>query len=160
MSTDFPTSNDVFTEPSSASSVPLKLAGTGARVHSVAHADLGDAIEALQEHAVLLSHDHSGADKLLQANTHATVDTNLSAAALHHTIGVGATHMVAGNHDHDGGDSLNIPQANITNLSSSLALKQDAASASPFARAQHMLLLIGMHSFGTAGSMPKGEGIL
>ncbi len=46
------------------------------------------------------NHDGSGTLKLAQANTHESPDTDSGAAALHHTLGVGANQAAAGNHTH------------------------------------------------------------
>jgi hypothetical protein len=46
-----------------------------------------------------VSHDHSG-NKLAQANTHETADTDSATSSLHHTIGTSATQAAAGNHAH------------------------------------------------------------
>lgn len=48
-----------------------------------------------------VSHDHS-ANKLAQANTHESPDTDVGTTSLHHTIGVGANQAAAGNHTHSG----------------------------------------------------------
>lgn len=50
-------------------------------------------------------HDHDGAptQKLVQANTHESPDTDTAAGSLHHTIGAGANQAAAGNHSHAGG---------------------------------------------------------
>jgi hypothetical protein len=45
------------------------------------------------------SHDHS-ANKLAQANTHESADTDSATTALHHTLGTGANQAAAGNHTH------------------------------------------------------------
>lgn len=45
------------------------------------------------------AHDHS-ANKLAQANTHESPDTDSATTALHHTIGTSATQAAAGNHTH------------------------------------------------------------
>lgn len=48
-------------------------------------------------------HDHSAAgegNKLAQANTHESADTDAATSSLHHTIGAGATNAAAGNHTH------------------------------------------------------------
>jgi hypothetical protein len=47
------------------------------------------------------SHDHSG-NKLAQANTHESPDTDTATTALHHTLGAGANQAAAGNHNHSG----------------------------------------------------------
>jgi hypothetical protein len=55
-------------------------------------------------YVLLRSHAHSdntNGGKLLQANTHQSVDTDLSTGAIHHTIGTGAFQAAAGNHLHD-----------------------------------------------------------
>lgn len=46
-----------------------------------------------------LAHNHSS-NKLAQANTHESADTDSSTSSLHHTIGTGATNAAAGNHTH------------------------------------------------------------
>lgn len=50
-------------------------------------------------------HDHDGSptQKLLQANTHQTPDTDSGTSSLHHTLGTGANQAAAGNHSHGGG---------------------------------------------------------
>lgn len=51
-------------------------------------------------------HDHSGTtegDKLAQANTHESPDTDAATSSLHHTIGASATQAAAGNHTHPSG---------------------------------------------------------
>lgn len=45
------------------------------------------------------SHDHAS-NKLAQANTHESADTDSATTALHHTIGTGANQAAAGNHVH------------------------------------------------------------
>lgn len=45
------------------------------------------------------SHDHAG-NKLAQANTHESPDTDSATSALHHTLGTGANQAAAGNHTH------------------------------------------------------------
>jgi hypothetical protein len=47
------------------------------------------------------NHDHS-ANKLAQANTHESADTDSAPTALHHTLGTGANQAAAGNHLHTG----------------------------------------------------------
>lgn len=66
---------------------------------------MGDAIVAVQQNVPLLSHDHSGTgsrptNKLLQANTHQSADTDSATTSIHHTIGTSATQAAAGNHTH------------------------------------------------------------
>jgi hypothetical protein len=54
-------------------------------------------------YTLLLNHAHTDATnggKLVQANTHQTPDTDLSATSLHHTLGVGVFQAAAGNHLH------------------------------------------------------------
>ena len=105
MVSNFPDSNDVFTEPSSPSTTPLSSGGGGSRNHTQHHTDLGDAIEAIQSSVPLLNHNHSGSGpratpKLSQVNTHQSPDTDSSASALHHTLGPSATQAAPGNHNH------------------------------------------------------------
>lgn len=123
MATEYPNSKDVFSEPLSPQTTFLAQEGPDGRNHYEHHRDLGDAVEALQEHAAKRGHDHSGSAtdtsrgiKLLQANTHQSADTDLSASSLHHTLGTGAGQAAAGNHTHDyalspgqGGTILNRP---------------------------------------------------
>jgi hypothetical protein len=50
-------------------------------------------------------HDHDGSptQKLAQANTHESPDTDTGTGSLHHTIGAGANQAAAGDHTHAGG---------------------------------------------------------
>lgn len=105
MATNYPDSPDIFLEPTLPEETPLSSSGPGGtRNHTEHHRDLGDAIEAIQVTAALKTHDHSGTDsirhgpKLSQANTHQDPDTDTSAAALHHTLGVGSNQAAAGDH--------------------------------------------------------------
>lgn len=114
MATEFPTSNDVFTEPSSPGSTALSSAGTGSRNHTQHHRDYGDAIEAMQAQATRLAHSHDGStarhgSKLAQAVTHETPDTDALTTSLHHTLGTGNTQAAAGNHTHTQANSHNSP---------------------------------------------------
>lgn len=114
MPSQFPESNDNFTEPSSPETTPLSSAGSGTRAHAQHHRDLGDAIEALQEHVPLLTHDHSGTGsratgKLRQENTHEQADTDSSPTAIHHTLGKGANQAAPGNHTHPVTDIVGAP---------------------------------------------------
>jgi hypothetical protein len=97
----YPNNIDSFSEPSLPESTPLSEAGTGTRNHVEHHHDLGSAVVALEQNAAWFDHDHSGAvnasgstlktahgNKLLQANTHESADTNSSAASIHHTLAV------------------------------------------------------------------------
>ena len=105
MATNYPDSPDIFLEPTLPDETPLSASGPGGtRNHTEHHRDLGDAIEAIEVTASVKTHDHSGTDsifhgpKLSQANTHQDPDTDSSAAALHHTLGVEAGQAAAGNH--------------------------------------------------------------
>lgn len=109
---------DVTTDPTNTS---LSQAGPNSdgRNHVAAHEELGDAIESLQRHASIRTHDHSGSadtlegrtkgTKLSQANTHESPDTNVSTSAIHHTLSTslpvnGTTDQfkaAAGNHTHE-----------------------------------------------------------
>lgn len=114
MPTNFPSSDDVFTEPGSPGTTTLSSAGSGTRTHTEHHRDIGDAIEAMQTQATLLAHSHDGStarhgSKLLQANTHQSPDTDASTSALHHTIGTGANQAAAGTHTHTQANSHNSP---------------------------------------------------
>lgn len=112
MPTAYPSGSDDFEVTTDPGNTALSQRGTnGNRNHVESHTDLGDAIEALQLHAALKTHDHSGtvgsgADrakgyKLNQDNTHENADTNASASAIHHTLGTGQFQAAAGNHTHD-----------------------------------------------------------
>ena len=89
----YPGGIDSFNEPSLPESTPLSEAGTGTRNHVEHHHDLGSAVVALEQNAAFASHDHSGSgttahgNKLAQANTHQSADTDSSASAIHHTLG-------------------------------------------------------------------------
>jgi len=102
----FPTSNDTFSVPATPDTTPLSSAGTSNRNHTESHRDLGDAIIAIQQNVAILSHDHSGTgsrptNKLAQANTHQTPDTDSVVNSLHHTLGTGQYQAAPGNHTHD-----------------------------------------------------------
>ena len=105
----YPGGFDSFSEPSLPESTPLSEAGGGGntRNHVQHHHDLGKAVEAVQENASFKDHDHSGdgsvehGNKLAQANTHESADTDTATTALHHTIGLDANQAAAGNHKHD-----------------------------------------------------------
>lgn len=47
------------------------------------------------------NHDHAS-NKLAQANTHESPDTDAATTSLHHTLGTGQYQAAAGNHNHDG----------------------------------------------------------
>ena len=106
----YPTGFDIFGVPSLPEDTSLSSAGTSTRDHTENHADLGNAVMALQVNAAPIAHDHSDAvsenalwptPQLLQINTHQQPDTDLSVVGLHHTLGYGATQAAAGNHSHD-----------------------------------------------------------
>lgn len=111
----YPGGSDSFSEPSLPEETTLSSAGSGSRTHFEHHRDLGDAIEALQAHASQKTHAHDGTDtptggpKLLAANTHESVDTDASQAAIHHTLGLDANQAAPGNHIHSYGDLTNRP---------------------------------------------------
>lgn len=120
MSTNFPSSDDVFTEPSTPASTPLGSAGDSARDMVDNHGDMGLAIMAMQAEATLLAHVHDGTSrngpKLTQANTHQSPDTDASTIALHHTIGTGANQGAAGNHTHGAPDVWPLHSIFITEI--------------------------------------------
>ena len=118
----YPGGIDSFNEPSLPESTPLSEAGTGTRNHVEHHRDLGNAVVAIEQNAAFKDHDHSGdgstahGNKLAQANTHESADTDSSASAIHHTLGarnaadlgvadanlaVGQWKAAAANHTHD-----------------------------------------------------------
>jgi hypothetical protein len=103
----YPGGIDSFNEPSLPETTPLSESGTGTRNHVEHHADLGNAVVALEENASFKDHDHSGDGttehgiKLAQANTHQSSsapaslnsaltfgDTDKSRFSLHHTLAV------------------------------------------------------------------------
>lgn len=103
MPTNFPTGSDVFNVPASPGSTALSSAGSGSRNHVQHHRDMGDAVEAMQAEATLLVHSHNSStarhgNKLAQANTHQSPDTDAASGSLHHTLGHGATQAAPGNH--------------------------------------------------------------
>lgn len=105
MPTNYPGSNDIFDVPSSPTTTTLSSQGDSRRNHFQSHKDLGDAVVAVQSNAAPVAHDHSGTEarptnKLSQANTHQSPDTDTSATALHHTLGSGQFQAAAGNHAH------------------------------------------------------------
>ena len=159
MSTVFPSSNDVFSEPVNPASVALKSAGSSSRAHTQNHQDMGDAIEAMQAAAVKLNHLHTGSDKLAQSNTHQSADTDVSTVSIHHTLGTTALKGSSGSHNHDGTSSFNIPIASVVNLQTSINLKMNVVDASVFSRVQHIFLLMGMSTFSTKGNYGGGVGV-
>lgn len=121
MPSNYPDVLDVFTEPGLPEETPLSQAGTGSRNHPEHHRDLGDAMEKVQIHAAVKTHDHSGdagdrtkGSKLKQVNTHEEADTDSAPSALHHTLGSGANQAAPGNHNHDYNALQNIPFAICT----------------------------------------------
>jgi len=122
MPSQYPAQNDSFTEPSSPETTPLSSAGSGTRAHVQHHRDLGDAIEALQVHTAVATHDHSGTPdangrttgKLRQANTHEQADTDTSPTAIHHTLGTGPNQAARGNHTHPMTDIVGAPMMIVT----------------------------------------------
>lgn len=105
MPTNFPASNDTFNVPSTPVITPLGETGDSTRTHSENHRDLGDALMAMQVEATYKAHTHDGAtfrhgNKLAQANTHESPDTDASTSSLHHTIGSGANQYASGTHTH------------------------------------------------------------
>ena len=110
---------DDFQVTSDPSNTALSQRGQGGnRNHVESHTDMGDAIEALENYAVLKTHDHSGATsnpadrtkgyKLKQVNTHEDNDLDSSLTAIHHTLTsnlptygtAGRYQAAAGNHTH------------------------------------------------------------
>jgi hypothetical protein len=103
-----PAGADDFRVTTNPAGTSLSQSGPGSdgRNHAQSHEDMGDAIQALQEHASVKTHDHSGDNtdrtkggKLAWANTHQTAaapttltaaqalaDTDDSALAIHHTL--------------------------------------------------------------------------
>ncbi len=59
-------------------------------------------VTADQHHTEDHDHDGSPTQKLAQANTHETPDTDAATTSLHHTLGSGATQAAAGDHTHGG----------------------------------------------------------
>jgi hypothetical protein len=82
------------------------------------------------------AHDHA-ANKLAQANTHESPDTDALTASLHHTIGTSATQAAAGNHTHGNitnagavGTTANLPL--ITTTSGVIAASSFGTGANTF----------------------------
>ena len=116
MAVNYPGSLDSFNEPSLPEYTSLSSAGDGTRAHVEHHHDLGQAVVALETYAAQRTHDHSGdatdttkGAKLVQANTHESVDTDVAAASIHHTLGTGQYQAAPGNHNHDYNTLLNVP---------------------------------------------------
>lgn len=108
MTTAYPGGMDDFGVPTNPEGTPLSEAGVDGRDHTELHADTGAAIEKLEQYAAQRTHDHSGdatnttkGPKLTQANTHESADTDASALAIHHTLGLGANQAARGDHSHD-----------------------------------------------------------
>jgi hypothetical protein len=122
--TNYPGGTDQFHEPENPEQTSLSQTGNQpgssnvdgrrARNHVEHHRDLGDAVQALEEHAAQKTHDHSGVgsdttkgNRLNWANTHVgpgvggVADTDTATTAVHHTLGTGANQAAAGNHTHD-----------------------------------------------------------
>lgn len=120
MASNFPSSDDVFTEPSAPASTALVSAGDSSRDMSDNHKDMGAAIMSMQSEATFLAHTHDGTTrngpKLTQANTHQSPDTDTAATALHHTIGTGANQGAAGNHTHGAPDVWPVSSIFITEI--------------------------------------------
>lgn len=113
MASQYPGGVDNFTEPSTPESTPLSSAGSGQFNHYEHHKRLGEGVTAVQKFAAKADHDHSGGsgdndtDKLKQANTHESPDTDSAPTALHHTLGTGANQAARGNHTHDANSMVN-----------------------------------------------------
>lgn len=92
MTSNFPTSNDSFSVPSSPSTTALSSAGDSTRNHWENHKALGESVVALEQNVPILTHDHSGTGpratpKLKQVNTHEEPDTDNDTLSIHHTLG-------------------------------------------------------------------------
>lgn len=111
MPSNYPASNDSFIEPSLPEETPLSSAGSGNKSHWEHHRDAGDAIEKIQEHAAVRTHDHSGTGprstpKLDAANTHQNVAVDTSPSDIHHTLGTGPNKAAPGDHKHNAIDII------------------------------------------------------
>src|SRR5689334_15978717 len=105
MPTNFPGSNDVFNVSTTPTTTNLGNKADSDRTHTQNHRDLGDALVAMQAEATLKVHTHDGStfrhgNKLAQANTHQSPDTDAGTGSLHHTIGAGANQYASGTHTH------------------------------------------------------------
>jgi len=126
--TNYPSGSDRFHEPSLPEEIPLSqtglqpgsenVDGRRARNHVEHHRDLGDAVQALQEHAAQAVHDHSGSasnpikgPRLKQSNTHEDADTDDGLSSIHHTLGAGPFQAAPGDHTHD----FNDPDSGLLN---------------------------------------------
>lgn len=118
------------TDAHDASAVSYDPTGSG-----MAATDVQEAIDELDAaiggggHAE--DHDHDGAptQKLAQANTHESPDTDAAAGSLHHTIGAGATQAAAGNHSHAGGGGLTVEGQYRHSATQAIATATDTAVA-------------------------------
>ena len=82
------------------------LVGTSGTAPSAANKLVDNTDTRLADDRIAVDHAHSGAadqsQKLVQANTHETPDTDAATSSLHHTVGTGATQAAAGTHLHTG----------------------------------------------------------
>ena len=100
----------------------LALAG-----HAHAHADL-TAVTANQHHTEDHDHDGSPTQKLTQANTHESPDTDADATSLHHTLGASANQAAAGDHSHAAGDATTLDGYDSTEFARLAAVNTFAAA--------------------------------
>jgi hypothetical protein len=88
---------------SDTSSINLSLTGQALSADAIFGSTTGTVCQGddsrLSDARTPTAHDHS-ANKLAQANTHESADTDSATSALHHTLGTGANQAAAGNHTH------------------------------------------------------------
>lgn len=80
------------------------------------YATLKARIDAIMAGVRSHTHDATQGVKLLQTNTHQSVDTDTASGSIHHTLGTGATQAATGNHAHTG-----IPTSSVTGLDAFIA---------------------------------------
>lgn len=96
--------------------------GGAAHSGTLSHDVLAD-VSVDDHHAQDHDHDGSPTQKLTQANTHESPDTDVAATSLHHTLGTSATQAAAGNHAHSGGLSLLEVDTSVSSFNNDAALK-------------------------------------
>ena len=95
-----PSAADVGADTAGAAATVAGNLSTHAGLTTAAHGGIVASTDArLTDARTPLAHDHSG-NKLNQANTHESADTDSATTAIHHTLGTGAFQASAGTHTH------------------------------------------------------------
>lgn len=97
------TASDLFTVITRITTAIFKSVNPDASNWATAIQLLGTTENLHDVYTLLLSHSHADnthGGQLLQSNTHGTADTDGSAIALHHTLGIGQFQAAAGTHTH------------------------------------------------------------